>query len=323
MPDQVTFPLAISRSAPFRSLQQGIGQSTFRLNTIVVGLELIADGGSKAIDLPVVWKKPDTPQKARQVADQARQFALTSALVYSSDLFDQFLRQLVRLKWADFPEEVVKVVSKEVTKPEGKAYSVTERVEKLADYLNVDERTGIAMLALLIEWRNSIVHGAKTRKRSIGNSSRNVLMENSDLLSKKYSNIDVSLTINRFESGEQPRRKDTTVLIASCQNLARILDQATIRNIAKTRDGIIYLTESLLRERWNSEGGRDEYCAVWNNNKVGRRILFEKVLNQLGISRTSKPVSACLDDGFVEDFVEQDRASLEKRLGLAAANATK
>jgi hypothetical protein len=86
--------LAISRTTPFRRLLLRIGQSTYRLNTVLVGLNCVASGLGDAGAIAVTWTKPASLEKARQVADQARIFTCASALVLGADVFDSFLREL-------------------------------------------------------------------------------------------------------------------------------------------------------------------------------------------------------------------------------------
>src|ERR1035441_6742312 len=66
-----THMFAISRTPAFRNFQRSIGNSTFYLNTTVVGLELVARGGTKPLALTIKWQPPKHPE---DVARQARQF---------------------------------------------------------------------------------------------------------------------------------------------------------------------------------------------------------------------------------------------------------
>src|SRR5258707_245155 len=109
IPGQTTNMLAISRTIPLRQLQAGIGRSTYRLNTIVVGLELVAGGGQKPAALNVKWNSPGAAPAARQVADQAKSFALVSALVYGADLFDSYLRSTADEAWLRFSPDTASV----------------------------------------------------------------------------------------------------------------------------------------------------------------------------------------------------------------------
>jgi hypothetical protein len=132
-PDTTPMPLALSRSTPFRRLQSRIGGSTFRLNTVLAGLEEIAAGGGGAGAVAVTWPKPKTPDKARQAANQARIFACASAVVLGADVFDSFLREFASEEWLGFAMETRAIATKAKTRPkeEGGAYSMAERAEAL------------------------------------------------------------------------------------------------------------------------------------------------------------------------------------------------
>src|ERR1035437_5492832 len=101
-PDTIAVPLTISRSPPFRRLLSRIGHSTYRLNTILVGLEQIAAGAGKIGAVAVTWTKPKSLKGAKQTADQARIFACASALVLANDVFDSFLREFALEEWLGF-----------------------------------------------------------------------------------------------------------------------------------------------------------------------------------------------------------------------------
>lgn len=125
-----TMPLAISRTAPFRRLQSRIGLSTYRLNTVLVGLECVAAGKGDAGSIAVTWSKP-TPDKARQVADQARIFACASALVMATDVFDSFIREFASEGWLGFSKDARDIATKARTRTQdqGGEFSVAERLK--------------------------------------------------------------------------------------------------------------------------------------------------------------------------------------------------
>ena len=157
--------LAFSRTIPFRQLQAGIGRSTYRLTTIVVGLELVALGGKRPEHLHVKWNEPASSAMARQVADQAKNFALVSATVYGADLFDTFLRNIAAETWLEFHAETVHVVGRHGSGPGGHEYSMRERALKLCAELGIKADPLPSTLDLLANWRNNLVHGSYGRDR--------------------------------------------------------------------------------------------------------------------------------------------------------------
>src|ERR1035437_6432901 len=76
---------SISRTRPFQRFQKAAGISTFHINTIVVGLELVALGGEKPNDLNIKWKPPSNPRNA---VEQTKKFVLLAILAHVVDAFD-------------------------------------------------------------------------------------------------------------------------------------------------------------------------------------------------------------------------------------------
>lgn len=89
--------LLFSRTKPFRNLQRHIGGSTYRMNTIFVGLNCVANGQGDSGAIAVTWAKPSEKNR-ENVANQAKIFACTSAMVLGADVVDTFLKEIVRLK---------------------------------------------------------------------------------------------------------------------------------------------------------------------------------------------------------------------------------
>src|ERR1035437_7363495 len=107
-------PIAISRTAPFRHFQSRIASATFRLNTVLVGLEHVANGADKIGALPVTWAKPVNKIAARQVADQDKIFACSGSIALAADVVDYFIRDLSREPWLAFDAETIKIATKAV-----------------------------------------------------------------------------------------------------------------------------------------------------------------------------------------------------------------
>lgn len=205
-------PLALSRSTPFRRLQSRIGGSTYRLNTVLEGLEEIAVGGGGTGALAVNWPKPKTPDKARQVADQARIFACVSGLVLSADVFNSFLREFASEEWLGFAIETRAVATKAKTRPqeEGGGYSVAERAEALCADLSLEDPIKIAALDLLVKWRNVMAHSSDRRTRLTADRRRTL----TDAASKEYFHFDIALALKNFEARREPVPKEVTHLVA-------------------------------------------------------------------------------------------------------------
>lgn len=313
--------LNVSRTKPFRNLQAGIGRSTYRLNTIVVGLELVARGGERPPELSIKWESPAKPA-ARQVADQAKSFALVSALVYGADIFDTYLREIVEEEWLRFDPSTIQVAGKRGSGPGGHDYSMRERTLKLMDDLGLkDEDAHAALLDLLAMWRNNVVHRSRGKIREMDTKVRLNIIESSEVLRKKYANIAISKTLEAFDRNSYPSRKDTTVLLAACQNLARRIDEAAIRRVLPDELAVEELARCFLSKRWtkasSDQRGWREFCLLWALTPQERERGLIKVLGQMLFTQAKEQVSPILSQEFVVQLAHLSRRSAELRLAIA------
>ena len=312
--------LAFSRTIPFRQLQAGIGRSTYRLNTIVVGLELVALGGKRPEHLQVKWNEPASAAMARQVADQAKNFALVSATVYAADLFDTFLRNIAAETWLEFQAETVHVVGRHGSGPGGHEYSMRERALKLCAELDIKADPLPSTLDLLAKWRNNLVHGSYGRDRQLNQDVRAELIAGAEFLNQNYANIDIGRTLKAFEDGGHPTRKDATVLLACVQNLARLIDESAVRRALPNETAMEALADRFLGQRWKPDGsdrrGWVEFCDIWARAPQDRPKTFAKVLGQVAITPVKKPISPPLTEAYVRDLARLNREEAAMRLQL-------
>ncbi|MBY3364971.1 MULTISPECIES: hypothetical protein [Rhizobium] len=322
--------LAISRTIPFRKFQSAIGHSTYRLNTIVVGLELVALGHDKPKELNIKWRKPAEGQPARSVANQAKTFALLSAMVYGTDLFDTFLRDFGAEDWLGFKQQTIFISGKHGSGQGARDFSIRERAKAIVDDLgpkSIEQAdvelvlpTMLALLDLMAKWRNNIVHGSHGKDRQIDEETRKQLLTAAEYLKEKYSNVEISRTLKSFDQGAHPTRKDVTVLLASLQNLSRLLDVAAIRRVAPDVSAVEAIADQLLCGRWkpteSNRRGWAEFCEIWSRKPTDRSNGITKALAQLAITATSEPVSPHLSEGYVNELASLAREDVARRLGL-------
>ena len=198
--------LVFSRTLPFRRLQSRIGHTTYRLNTVLVGLKCVADGQGDGGAIAVTWSKPKTLELAKQVADQARIFACASALVLGADVLDAFLREFCAEEWLGFAPETRNVATKAITGAGGAEYSVAERAEAICAELGLKDPVKIAALDLLAKWRNVVAHGSDRRARLTTDKKR-TLIDAASKIKEKYSHFDIELALKNFESQRCPFRR--------------------------------------------------------------------------------------------------------------------
>ncbi|ATG47653.1 hypothetical protein CEW89_08745 [Celeribacter ethanolicus] len=314
-------PYTLTRTRPFRNLQSRIGSATYRLNTILVGLQQVAGGADKTEDLPVSWSKP-SPAKAKQVADQARIFACSAAVAFAYDGFDSFIRAIVREDWLSFSQSTIEIATKSVTKKGGEAYSMSERLEKISQELNIESPLDTATVELFAKWRNLVVHDRDDSSRGLSIASEEALSSSSDYFYKNYSHLDINLALKNFSARKMPVPKEATSLIALAQNLARRVDEAAINRVASTPTDFEKAALVLVGQHYKLAKGRHPTPAAavaeaWQGDVVRREKNLERVLVELGISKEQKkPVSASLPEDFIPRMAGLDIEDFAKKIGV-------
>jgi hypothetical protein len=313
--------IAISRTLPFRKLQGRIGSATYRLNTVLVGLALVADGCDKPRELAVTWTKPPTKTIAKQVADQAEIFSCTAAVVFAADVFDQFIREIAKQEWLDFSPNARDIATKAKTraKNEGGDYSVAERVVALLSDLKVPIGPGVAAIELFSKWRNITVHSSE-REYKLDTVMRKLLIKGKEHFNKHYSHLNIELAIQNFESRKTPVPKEATSLIAVAQNISRSIDEASIRRAAGTPQLVQKVADKLLMTYFTNSKRKTqawiEIAEAWQGPMERRRTNLEKIMQKVGLTDTQKAVSAELPASYIEEIVALDREDVADRFGI-------
>jgi hypothetical protein len=303
--------LSISRTRPFQQFQKTAGISTFYINTVVVGLELVALGGQKPRGLEITWNSPKDPKNA---ARQARRFVLLAVLTHVVDAFAVLLRDYAELLWIDAGQSVRDILTRAKTKENNQSYSIRERTEVLVDHLHLEASDALAVLDLMVSWRNALVHAGRAR-RSLPEIAERRLVRNKDSFAERYAGIDVTRTLKRFVTGEWPSLKEATTMVAICQNLARSIDQALIRRQASTPEGVEQIAMIELaalfknaEERWRAISGR---------TPQKRYKVFASYLAEAGITEGHDGISAPLRDDFLDQLSRSSRREIEEMLSNA------
>jgi hypothetical protein len=301
--------LGISRTPPFRRFQRAAGNATFHINTVIVGLELVAGGGGKPVGLNINWKPPKDP---RHVIEQTKQFTLLAIIVHVVDSFDVLLRDYADLNWLTLDEATTGVLRKSTTKPGGKEYSIPDRAAALLGYLKIDEPDALAFLALTTAWRNTLVHGGRAEP-TLTRAADDQLRSNATWISAQYASIDVAKMLDSFWKGQRPTLKEATTMVATCQNLARTIDVAIIRNKVSTPEQISTIVRNELERSFSHENAR--WKKVWGRDPEAQTRAFVNQLAECGITTTADEgsVSALLQPTEVQSIALSVRAELESR----------
>jgi hypothetical protein len=320
-------PLTISRTTAFRRLQSRIGFSTYRLNTIFIGLQHIAQGGGQQEEAAVAigWNKPKL-ERAKETADQARIFACSGALVLGADVLDSFLREFARQEWLGIPEDVRDMATRAKTRKreQGGDYSVAERAEALASEFGLHDATRIAAIDLFTRWRNVVTHTSERTVRGFENTRATLLLAKQDI-GRDYRNLDIELALQNFDARKVPLAKEVTTLTAIAVNFSRALDEAAIRRAAGSSESIVLAADAILRAYFRSSDNRTvspwaEVSTLGHGGKRRRMNLLKKILSQAGITEGQKAISASLPPSYLDELLELTRDKLAERLGVRRPN---
>jgi hypothetical protein len=298
--------LAIPRTAPFRSFQKVAGVTTFHVNTIAIGLELIAVGGAKPPEMTVKWTPPKKP---REAVEQTKHFVLLALMTHVVDAFDCLLRDYADVDWLRLPDTITATLRKSVTKFGGVSPSVRDRVEELLRHVGLVVDESVAFLDLTVSWRNALVHSGRARHK-LSRSTVEALTRNRRELAQKYAGIDVCQTLANFEAGGWPTLKEATTMIAVAQNLARMIDRKLLSANACTAEQVELIARGELGKALAGIVGG--WKRVWGRNPEARARVLSNLLSNAGIIETPESASSALKSTFVRDLASADRAVIER-----------
>jgi len=310
--------LSISQTPPLRRLLSRIGYSTYRFNTILVGLKAVADGAGDGGAIAVTWTKPRNKGEADSAASAARSFASSAAMVLAIDVFDAFLRELAEQDWLKFSPKTVTIATKAETRPQnqGGAYSVAERAEALAVDLDTQNCQAVALVELFAKWRNVVAH-EKDRKPQLEDRFRKVLEAAAPQIAAQHSHFSVELAIKNFQKRAVPVPKEVTSLMANAVRFARAVDEAAIRRVASTADGVQEAADWLLAD-WFQGRGKKAYAMIAEGlqGTDERRIKsVTKWLANAGVSKSKTAISAPLAETYLSELSALSQKQFCKRVG--------
>lgn len=309
--------LSISRTLPLRHMLSRIGSATYRFNTALVGLDCIANGAGDGGAIAVTWTKPRSLAEAKSAAAQARSFACAGAIVLAADVFDSFLRDIAGEGWLCFSPETVEIATKAKTRSKdgGGAYSVAERTQAITDELKITDKASIALIDLFSKWRNVVTHSAD-RLPKLDPSMRQELFNHRERIGTDHAHLRIDMAIKNFDKRAIPVPKEVTSLIANAVRLARLIDEASVNRVAATQQQT-ELAATLLLSRFFRDRGikfsRSFVADAWQGDDGRRADYLVKLLGSLGVSNSSKPVSAPLPSNFISNLTALSRDEFEAK----------
>ena len=214
---------------PLRDLLVAVGEAVANLNTTVVGLDAVEKGHEKPETLHISWN----PQDRMAASRKARRFLLEAILVRVAEALSEFV-------WAT--AQLPRFCS-----IRGDWDSNTSRAEKLTDM--AAQAIGpksylIAGAALLIHWRNRVVHPRS--RASLTPQQVKRLQAASQEIEQSFAGLSVERLLKDFEVG-QPTLKDISSLISMSIRMAREVDKEV--NVLSNEDLNFLLDHYCLKAR--------------------------------------------------------------------------
>lgn len=207
-------------SEGLKQFLNAVGDAVHSVNTICIGLTSVSEGNfSKPSGLNIGWKSSN-PEVS---ASKARMFALRSSLVFVEEAL---------LKYLDFLTICITENPKLLAALQTEG--AVERVVETSKFLSHAQPYWWPTVVLLIRWRNKVVHNSRSE---LSVHQKNLLLKNSEDLRKNHAGINISTTLQNFESG-QITLKDFTTLIAITIRYVRALDEQLEPSI-RSIDGFI------------------------------------------------------------------------------------
>jgi hypothetical protein len=279
---------------------------------MAIGLELVAAGGAKPNAMHLRWIPPKKP---RETVERTKHFVLLALMAHVVDAFDGLLRDYADLDWLDITPTVRDILRKSVTRPGGKAWSISERVEELVPHPHEDIAESVAFLDLAVGWRNALVHSSRSEARLLESTVQR-LTRGSQEIALKYAGIDIKLTLSNFDAAKWPTLKEATTMIAVMQNLARSIDRMLLIANASTTERVeLIARREIGKGLARFQGGLKR---VWGRDATARERVLTNLLSSAGIVEAAEPVSAGLGGSFVSDLACADRSVLEELVSEAS-----
>lgn len=257
-------------SSAFRKFKSEIGQANHFLITIMVGLDAVEDGAVKREDFHTAWNPKDTTSSVRR----SKRYALKSALAWTVDNLDMYLRLANRL-----PKLYSEKESNEIAKTKHSVYQKFQCIIDNHPEINVSV---YAYVDLLICWRNNTTHfDAENALLPTSQTYFSKIIEN-PTEADKYINtyhLDIGAMMDRFNQGSCPTFKETATLINATIHFVELLDNLLLQNISQPQ----YL-ESQLKILLKNDPRNASIFSRHNTTIECRKKKIKQLLYTAGIS---------------------------------------
>jgi hypothetical protein len=194
---------------------------------------------------------------------------------------------------------------------------VAERAEALAVELDINDPQSIALIELFAKWRNVVAHNAD-RAAQLDERFLRVLETYSTQIATRHSHFSVTLGITNFGNRAIPVPKEVTSLMANAVRFARALDQAAIKRVASTADGVEAAADWLLSD-WLKTKDEIAHAMIADGlqGRKDRRVnSVVKWLANAGVANPKTAISAELHETYLFDLAALSKKQFCERFGV-------
>ena len=115
----------------------------------------------------------------------------------------------------------------------------------------------IAMIEILITWRNNLTHNFA--ENQIEKKSESILLDNKSFIKDTFSGLDIEQVLKKAKKGDSPSFKECASLISVTHKFVesidkKVLEQLNIENYAKIF--FVYIFKKILKKEFQNFLGK-------------------------------------------------------------------
>ena len=223
--------VTIQRSRAYANFRSAAGQSNHLLITILVGLDAVGSGSvEKNPKFSTTWE----PRDVARSASRSRAYAISTSLVWISDLVDVYRHAVQQLPGVCSEVDLKRIHG---AKDDGRS----RRLGRLSRHLGLETSAELALVQIGFHWRNRVAHSEASGL--VDGDVRGALRLAEKEIRESYSGLDVEELIKHEASGHPPTFKEIASIMAASHRLVEKLDAALA-----TRVDVVQLAEAALKD---------------------------------------------------------------------------
>lgn len=204
-----------------RKFKKLLGQANHFLITSLIGLDYI--GKTDDIKKPDEFSTSWEPHNPKISALRSREYILNSSLAWAVDCLDSYFIMIHRKPKMILNNDFTVAMSKAKRSVYLKAVSVGK-------HFSIDYKI-IAMIEILITWRNNLTHNFAENK--ISTESIKVLEENTDYIKENFAGLDIKSVLEKAYNGKSPSFKECASLINATHKFVEYIDEEILKQLDK------------------------------------------------------------------------------------------